>query len=623
VTGLNPGTTYYFVINTRTNPHNNNSNTVISKYSEETSATTYPVGLSFTLTVQSTHGSGANITVTPDDINGNGDGATTFKRTYNSGTEVTLTAVSEHKGKKFSHWKVDGIKKTNSLTVQVTMDSDHKAKAYYVAPSRPGLVLSRGKINFGCMIDGDLPPSQALRVTINGDPVDWTTAADVTWLHLSPTSGTGTTELAVSVEPTGLSTGTYKGTITVTAPEADNSPQRAKVTLTIYKSNATTEPIGVFSTPTDGSVVCSSIPVTGWVIDDIGVESVKIYRGDFKDLVYIGDAVFVEGARPDVEEAYPDYPKNYQAGWGYMMLTNFLPNGGNGTFKIHAIATDTEGNSVILGTKTILCDNANAVKPFGAIDTPTQGGTATGSNFINWGWVLTPQPNSIPTDGSTINVFVDGVNIGHPTYNIYRADITNLFPGYANSNGAVGYFYLDTTPYTNGVHTIQWTATDDAGNNDGIGSGYFLIQNDSHSAQCTAHSVPNQTIDIDISKIPVDYSEPLRMKKGYNQDVRPETRYPDENGHITIKIKELERIAIYLSEGTRGPAPLLEYTGFQVRGHQLRLLPAGSTLDTETGVFCWQPGPAFLGQYQLVFIENGPNGEMLRKNINIKIVPKY
>jgi len=102
---------------------------------------------------------------------------------------------------------------------------------------------------------------------------------------------------------------------------------------------------------------------------------------------------------------------------------------------------------------------------------------SVGDHFINWGWVLTPQPNSIPFDGSTISVWVDGVSIGHPTYNNYRTDIASLFPGYANSNGAVGYFYLDTTAYKNGVHTIAWSARDNAGNVDGIGSRYFTIHN--------------------------------------------------------------------------------------------------------------------------------------------------
>ena len=199
--------------------------------------------------------------------------------------------------------------------------------------------------------------------------------------------------------------------------------------------------------------------------------------GEGGSLVYIGDAAFVEGARPDVEAMYPDYPNNSRAGWGYMLLTYGLPNGGNGTYTLYAKATDEEANEVTLGTKTITCDNANAVKPFGSIDTPAQGGEASSSSYAVFGWALTPQPNTIPTDGSTLMVWVDGVSLGNPTYNQYRADIASLFPGYNNSNGAGWYFYLDTTAYENGVHTIHLIVTDNAGNMDGIGSRYFTIQN--------------------------------------------------------------------------------------------------------------------------------------------------
>jgi len=41
VTGLNPGTTYYFVVQTRTYPHGENQNTVDSEYSTEVSAIPY------------------------------------------------------------------------------------------------------------------------------------------------------------------------------------------------------------------------------------------------------------------------------------------------------------------------------------------------------------------------------------------------------------------------------------------------------------------------------------------------------------------------------------------------------------------------------------------------------
>jgi hypothetical protein len=250
-------------------------------------------------------------------------------------------------------------------------------------------------------------------------------------------------------------------------------------------------PFGNFDTPLDGSTLRSSVPVTGWALDDISPASVKIYRepenGEGINLIYIGDAVFVEGARPDIEQAYPGYPNNASAGWGYMMLTNFLPNDGNGTFTLHAIAMDSGGHRATLGTKTITCDNANTVKPFGAIDTPAPGGTVSGSSYRVVGWVLTPRPNEIPKDGSTIHVYVDGADLGHPVYNIYRSDIAELFPGYANSDGAAAYFDLDTTAYTDGVHTISWAAVDDAGNADGIGSRFFIIQN-SQSAERMAHS---------------------------------------------------------------------------------------------------------------------------------------
>ena len=243
------------------------------------------------------------------------------------------------------------------------------------------------------------------------------------------------------------------------------------------KGAVTSSPFGEFSSPQDGAIVSSSIPVTGWALDDVGVVSVKIYRQQGDNSIYIGDAVFSEGARPDIEKAYPNYPFNNKAGWGYMLLTNFLPNKGSGTFTIYAEAIDIEGNCALLGSKTITCDNTHAVKPFGAIETPAQGGIASGKKYLNWGWALTPLPNHISTDGSTIDIYVDNKFVGRPVYNNYREDILNLFPGYANSNGAVGYFYLDTTCYKNGVHSIHWIVTDNAGNTDGIGSRYFIIKN--------------------------------------------------------------------------------------------------------------------------------------------------
>jgi hypothetical protein len=259
----------------------------------------------------------------------------------------------------------------------------------------------------------------------------------------------------------------------------------------VLKEKIGPAPFGFCDSSTDGGqALAGAAAITGWALDDVEVAGVEIKRapvpGDpvaiigSDGLVFIGNAVFVEGARPDVAEKYPDYPDSRRAGWGYILLTNFLPNQGNGTFVLHAIAYDADGNSTNLGQKTIVCNNAQSKKPFGAIDTPAQGGTASGKEYYNWGWVLTPPPNWIPYDGKTLNVFIDGKPIGNPGYGMPRKDVAELFPYCLNNRegrGCGGCMIIDTTLYENGLHTISWLVVDSAGNEEGIGSRHFQIQN--------------------------------------------------------------------------------------------------------------------------------------------------
>lgn len=481
-----------------------------------------------------------------------------------------------------------------------------------VAYTPPVIGLGHSQLNFGYVTGGTAPSSQIVLISGSGAAaLNWAAASGETWIGLSPVSGTGNGILTVTVNPAGLAVGTHTGSIVITDPAASNSPRSIAVSLKVYKANTTASPFGTFATPGDGSTVSSSIPVTGWVLDDIGVASVKIYRKEGQGLVFIGDAILVEGARPDVEEAYPGYPMNYKAGWGYMMLTNFLPGEGNGTFVIYAKAVDIEGKETTLGSKTITCDNANAVKPFGAIDTPFQGGTASGSSYVNWGWVLTPQPESIPTDGSTIDVYVDGVKLGHPHYNIYRSDISTLFPGYINSDGAVGYLSIDATAYENGIHTIFWIAEDTGGNADGIGSRYFSVAN---TAEGRVQSGTHGASDVDISEIPVDRSTPARVLKGFGTAVEPVEVYPGEKGNITIGIRELDRLEVRLSG--------VIVDAFGLVGDRLRGLPIGSSLDRERGIFYWHPGPGFYGKHRFVFITEAPGSDPVRTYVTITIAPR-
>ena len=486
---------------------------------------------------------------------------------------------------------------------------DIGADEYVTASPMPEITLSGDRMTFGALTSGITTGAQTFSISNTGEgTLNWQLGNLSGWMVCSPTSGTGDGVVSVSVDITGLSAGTYSGRLRVKDPAASNTPQPVDITLNVYSPGGDAPPFGSFDTPLEGSVVRSSVPVTGWALDDVGVESVQIYRdavsGESSGLVYIGDALIVEGARTDIETAFPGYPMNYRAGWGYMLLTNFLPGNGNGTFVLYALARDVSGHEVVLGSKTVTCDNINAVKPFGAIDTPAPGETVSGDNYRNVGWVLTPTPNAIPVDGSTITVYVDGVELGHPVYNVYRSDIASLFPGYANSDGAAAYFYFDTTAYSNGVHTIAWSATDDEGNTDGIGSRYFTVQNSEQERKARMDASGGSPRAR--GRLPLDPLFELMSKE------REKPRI--------VEIRELEQLEIDLVEGKQTP---VYCRGYLVVGDRLRPLPVGSMLDSEKGVFYWQPGVGYLGDYEFIFIMEEETEGIRKHRLRVRIVPKF
>jgi hypothetical protein len=344
------------------------------------------------------------------------------------------------------------------------------------------LTLSTSTLQFGMTANGSArTPTQ--NVGVSGAPGEhpaWSILSASPFLAVAKQPDGRTFSVAIKGN---LPAGITAGTVVVTSSDPTYRNTTLSVIIQVPSLGTSTAPIGVFDTPVAGAVVSGEIGVTGWAVDDIGIAGVDIYRSprageprNANGLVKVGDATLVAGARSDVQAAYSTRPMSEKAGWGYMLLTNMLPGGGNGAFTLHAFARDFDGHSTLLGSRVITATNASASLPFGTIDTPMQGQTVSGT-IINFGWALTPQPNTIPVDGSTISVYVDDVFMGHPVYGNARSDIQTLFPGYSNTDGAVGYFMLDTTLLTNGVHTIAWGVVDNMGNAQGIGSRYFTVSN--------------------------------------------------------------------------------------------------------------------------------------------------
>jgi hypothetical protein len=461
------------------------------------------------------------------------------------------------------------------------------------------LTVNRKALNYGT--SGSLATSpQTILVTIAGGASGaWTATSDHSNITVNPGSGagTGTFQIAVSPGPSGI--------VTVTAPGATGSPQNITVSVA---SVMPTPPFGSFDTPLDGTTsVVGAIPVTGWALDNIEVTHVDILREPVTgepagNLIFIGTAVFSADARPDVATQFASFPYQYRAGWGYQMLTNFLPNAsgsgapGNGIYKLHAIAFNKAGSQLDLGKRTITVDNGHAAKPFGTIDTPGQGGTISGTDSVNFGWALTPQPALIPMDGSTITVVIDGVLVGHPVYNNFRSDIANLFPGYANSMGAVGFFHLNTTTLANGVHTISWNAFDNLGHGEGLGSRYFNVTN----TGVVVAAAPEDAIPDTAAR------QGVRVRHGLNVNRDPDPIFPDGDGGYSVTMEEVGHIELHLGAAT----------GSMLVAGEAQALPIGSTL--KGGVFYWQPGPGFLGGYTLQFDRKDGTNIPVRVNI----VPK-
>jgi YVTN family beta-propeller protein len=461
--------------------------------------------------------------------------------------------------------------------------------------SQPTLTVNRRVLNFGT--SGSLATSpQTILVTISGAVnLPWMATSDHSNITVNPGSGVGSGTFQITA------TQGSSGSVTLTSTGAINSPQ----TITVNVASVTPAlPFGSFDTPiTNITGVVGAIPVTGWALDNIEVGHVDILREPVAgepsgNLIFIGTAVFSADARTDVQAQFPTFPLSYRAGCGYQMLTNFLPNAsasgasGNGTYKLHAIAFNKAGSQLDLGTKTITVDNAHATKPFGTIDTPGQGGTISGSDPVNFGWALTPQPGIIPIDGSTMFVVIDGVLVGSPTYGQFRSDIASLFPGYANSMGAVGFFHLNTTTLANGVHTISWNAFDNLGRGEGLGSRYFNVLNTGGTGVAALEDVIPTTA--------------VHLRHGLNVNREPDPIAPDADGVYSVTMEEVGHIELHLGAAT----------GNMLVQGEAHSLPTGSTL--KRGVFYWQPGPGFLGEYTMQF--NRPDGSTIPVRVNI--VPK-
>ena len=498
----------------------------------------------------------------------------------------------------------------------------------------PTMALDRTALAFAATSNGAAftaqTAAQSVRLTQSGTgTVTWTATASQPWLVVSPATGSGPATLTLSVRFAAGLAASQSGTVALAFTGAGNTVGPINVTLAVVSSTApVSPPFGVFDTPVgDATVLAGSLAVTGWTLDNIGVQRVELWRdlqagettppfastpSDPRNgKVFIANATFVDGARPDVETLYPTTPAKYRAGWGYLLLTWGLWNQGNGTYKLYAYAFDQENNLGTIGSKTIIVSNNAATKPFGSIDTPAIGGDpGTSPNF---GWGLTPKVNGVATckiQPSGVQVSIDSGPLQPVVYGAdVRSDIAGAFPGFSNTAAAGGHYLFDWATLKNGAHTIGWLITDDCNRADGVGSRFFnvttgtnLLAGDTSAAVAAGTSLTSGESSASWAAEP-ESAEPITVAHGYGE--LPAIVTSGEAGSRTIAVPQGDRLEVRLPHGYE--------TAYQVVDGQRRPLPTGSTWDAASGTLYWQPAAGFLGRYRIVF-SNG------RERISVRVV---
>jgi Immunoglobulin I-set domain len=495
---------------------------------------------------------------------------------------------------------ISDVQRTHAASYTVTVSNaagsvtSAAARVSVLGASPDNLLL--GAIKSGTTLTAT--PAQSVTVWYAGPGApQWTVTSNQPWIGVGGGSGSGSGVFSVGISNPGDVIGSntaLNGSVTVSAAALGISLV-IPVRLTVTQGTGGALPFGALDTPVDNSTgLQGSIAVTGWALDDVGVDHVEIWRdrvagettpvfsgaGPGNGKIYIGNAFFVSGARPDVQAAFASYPLGQRAGWGYLLLTWGLWQQGNGPYTLYAFAFDVDGHVATLGSTNITVDNAHANRPFGTIDTPAYGGTASGISW-NYGWALTPG-QTCTVGGGSVQASIDSGPLVPVTYGDQRSDIASSFAGFTDASAAGGHYLLDTTHLADGVHQIGWLVSDSCGRADGIGSRFFNVANGGSGALTASASRISRT------NVVADRLRVVRNGVPYSPAL-------SKTGVAVVPLEQGQRLEVQL------PSDVGPYDGVLVAGGSLGALPLGSSFDHQGGRFYWQPAPGFLGAYDLAF----------------------
>jgi len=150
----------------------------------------------------------------------------------------------------------------------------------------------------------------------------------------------------------------------------------------VINNSVNQSPLGAVDIPDGTSVfdVTGSFPVVGWTLDIDGIRRIDVQIDDLNH-----QSAVYGSSRPDVSNAFPDFPAALQSGFIANIDATRITEG------IHNLvvrSTDNTGNSRVIGRRTVqIFNSTNNLRPFGFLDEPLRDAVLMGTQC----GVTTPQ----------------------------------------------------------------------------------------------------------------------------------------------------------------------------------------------------------------------------------------
>jgi hypothetical protein len=164
--------------------------------------------------------------------------------------------------------------------------------AYEYWGQQPYIEVTPGEIEFTAVYGGGDPAEQVLTIRNSGaGTLNWQITGDCNWLTVNVNSGSSTGEddyVILSVDVSGLAEGKYNCELTVSDPNAANSPRTVGVTLSVIAA-------GVLLVPSEYSTIQAAIDAA--IDEDVIVVADGTYSGEGnRDIDFKGRTVTVRSA---------------------------------------------------------------------------------------------------------------------------------------------------------------------------------------------------------------------------------------------------------------------------------------------------------------------------------------